>query len=157
MKRSVDVTVTAIIFFLPGLTLLLLIGYLLLGAILGPRDPEMVVVGYYGTPFVVGGVAIGIGLLRLRPWARVSTLTISVLMIVGCVFETLWVFLSESRAPFILLESSFSERLSKAVVSGGVGKAITFVVAIWWTILFTRKRVALQFDSRNTVGPSGSN
>lgn len=147
MKRSVDVTMTAAIFFLPGATLLLLIGYLLLGVILGPRDPKLVVVVYYAIPFVVAAVAVGIGLLGLRPWARVSTLTISMLMIVGCIFETLWVFSSESRTPFILLGSTFAERLSRAVISGGVAKAIIFVIALWWIIVFTRKRVALQFAS----------
>jgi hypothetical protein len=145
MKCSGGVTAAAIILLLAGAPLLLLAVYAL---VRGVDYEGAVAVGYIALPGA-WGTATGIGLLRLQRWALVSAQTITLLMIVGCVVYTLLAFIPPPYRP---PEPEFSKRLLTALISGGIIKAVIFAVAVWWSTLFTRKRVLQQFaDSRSPL------
>lgn len=141
MKRSGDVTVAAIILLVISGGMLLFVGYALLEAGLGRVDHEGAVVVAMIVVYVAAlggwGTATGIGLLRLRPWARISIIVFSVLVIVG---------------PFLIiggLLSALFDRSGPWLITVApvtiFAAAVSVAIAIWWIILFTRKRVALQF------------
>jgi hypothetical protein len=89
----------------------------------------------------IGGVFTGVGLLRLKDWARISVLVwagitapISMLSLVAFAFLQ---FPSSPNAPanFTVFFHIFA-----AIVYG-----VPLGIAIWWLIFFTRKSIAAQF------------
>lgn len=156
MKRSGDITAAAIVLFF-GSGLLVL--FMLLGifeAALTQVPPEARYGQFFGLAFYLffagSGIATGVGILQLRPWARISMVALSATAICYCALGAVFMAL----VPSLLREAAPD-------ASPAVGTIILFVgflfllvplgIAIWWLVLFTRQRVALQFVSARAVLP----
>jgi hypothetical protein len=153
MKRSADVTAAAVVMFCGSGLLLFLGAFAIFGAIAGSagtagpqRQVElagavMIVVIYGG--LAAWGIATGVGIVKLQAWARISAIVMSVLAIAGCVMAAASVFMMQSVFKTDNQLPPHFARMMLAIVS--VMFAIPAGIAIWWVILFMRKRVALEF------------
>ncbi|MBZ5668004.1 MAG: hypothetical protein LAO30_25895 [Acidobacteriia bacterium] len=151
MKRSVSVTVVAVLSLL-GSLLTLAIGSLMAIALVitGKSNPAL------KEPFAVAGMLVGmfflivpaiwglatsLGLFRLKRWARLSILVFSVLLVLMGVFS----------APMLLLiplpqAPEADPQVTTYIRFGLAGfYALLAAIGIWWFILFTRRSVREQF------------
>lgn len=163
MNRSAGVIGSAIVLFVLSLVSLLLAGSLLflLGA-LSTMPPDrmksapmpvdsMTYVLYGVTAFfsllAAWMVGTGIGLIRLRPWARISTIVVGALMafLFGGLLAT---YLS---VPSIGLPEN--ERSAVAILIGL--NTLFFVIGVWFLVYFNRRAARAAFAG-STAGPAGS-
>jgi hypothetical protein len=157
MKRSGGVTAAAIVLFLGSGLLLLFMLLSFLGGLLMSSQLQLPPEARYGQltglvfyfVFAAWGIATGVGILQLRPWARISILVMSGVAICFCAFGALGLSLVSviSRQTPDLPPAAFT-------VVIGVGVAMLLVpvaIAIWWLVLFTRKRVIAEFLTRGTA------
>lgn len=147
MKRSGDVTAAAIVLFF-GSTLVIVVGLLVVVAVAIPgHEPHaalFALIAIYGLPGA-WGIVNGIGILRLRSWARISTIIMAILAI--CFLALLFVgfmlvpFIAKGDPEFANVPMGF------VAAAAGLAVAIPLAIAIWWLVLFTRKRVIAEFAS----------
>ena len=164
MKRSGDVTAAAVVMFCGSALLLLMGGGAIVAEMAGPamsaaqgRQLQMASAAT-GVAMYVGlaawGIATGIGVVKLQPWARISAIVMSVLAIAGCVLGWASFFaVSNLLKTDNQLPQNFGT-IMLAIVS--VMFAIPAGIAIWWLVLFTRKRVALEFATRGGAAADGA-
>ncbi|MGB9404353.1 MAG: hypothetical protein WCA98_12500 [Candidatus Acidiferrales bacterium] len=93
--------------------------------------------------FGAWGTASGAGLLRLRPWARISMLVFSVFVVAICIFGLAGI--SMVQFPMPANAPGLDPVLVKKIVAGVF--AIPIAVGIWWMLLFTRSSVKEQFGA----------
>ncbi|HEV2287420.1 MAG TPA: hypothetical protein VGR81_00545 [Candidatus Acidoferrales bacterium] len=157
MKRSGAVTAAAVVMFIGSALLLLMTAVMLLGGLVAQfsaqlpqeqRGLEIMVAAMYALG-MIWGVATGIGVLQLRPWARISAIVMSVLAIgfscMGILGAAIVPRIMESQPN---VPAQFVEL---GVIIAVVGMLIPLGIAIWWLILFTRKRVILEFSTRGAA------
>jgi hypothetical protein len=146
MKRSGDVTAAAMV-LLTGTGFLFLLWMI---AAIHSFEISLLL----GLP-AIWGIATGIGILKLRSWARGSMVTLSITVI----FLASLVALAGTLGPLLARNQPHTLASSVATVAEGmlVGVPVPFGVAVWWLVLFTRKRVATEFASRGCVAPSTQN
>ena len=137
VKRSRDVTAAAVVMlFGSGLVILFAIGdglYMARAhtAVNWPRVLFMFAL------LIVWGVATGIGILKLRSWARISIMLMSAGAIFLCVI-----------AAVAVMGAALKRSESQAAAAGALVAAMCAVpvgIGVWWLWLFTRRRVAAQF------------
>jgi hypothetical protein len=156
MKRSGGVTVAAVVLFFGSGLLALFALIAIASAALIPSPPAVRYAQLLGLAFYAGfaawGIATGVGILQLRCWARISTIVMSAVAIFFCVCGAIGLTL----VPMILrqtpdMPSAFG---TIAVTVGAVMLLIPLAIAIWWLVLFTRKRVVVEFAIRGAAQPS---
>lgn len=151
MKRSGGVTAAAVVLFFGSGLLILFMGLGSLVLIL-PRPsnadqyfPAASLVGgllFYGV-FAAWGIITAVGILKLRPWARISILVMSGFAAVGILFAYLGIFL---MAPIMRQTPGMNPGFEKVfLVIWSVMLAIPLGISIWWFALFMLKSVRLQF------------
>jgi len=153
MKRSGDVTASAIILFCgSGLMVLMAVG-MIVGAAVTPLPPEQRAVQYV-VPIFYGleaawGIATGVGILQLRPWARISMIVMSAMTI----FFTVCGALGMMAVPLLLQQTPGTPPAAIRVVMfvGLIIMAVPLAIAIWWLVLFTRARVRVEFATRGAA------
>jgi hypothetical protein len=97
------------------------------------------------------GIFTGIGLIRLKGWARIITLVWAGISAIFSSFILLFaMFMPFSTVPNQPAESVPLARLVLAFFYG-----IPFVIAVWWLILFTRTAIVSQFSTSNASIPPG--
>jgi len=156
MKRSVGVTVIAILSLI-GSALVFAMGVLML-AVMGlaptPRSNEFpgspaffkIILVFAALMYLlpaVWGVLTGIGLWRLKNWARISIIVFAVLLSVMGGFAGLISF----AVPFPVAPDSGvnpSVMSSMRIVMGAFWLS-QLAVGIWWLVFFNRPRVKAQF------------
>jgi hypothetical protein len=116
------------------------------GSVPGPGVTMMIFPILTGALFNFGltgwGVATGIGLLRLKPWSRISILIFAVFLAIGSLFAMMMpLFLRLPGGP-----GGGRDFASIFQVTMGLMFAMPLGVAIWWLILFTRKSAIAQFS-----------
>jgi hypothetical protein len=156
MKRSGDVTAAAIILFFGSGLLVLLMLLAVLGAVTTQMPPEarygeFLGFGFY-VVFAAWGIANGVGLLQLRPWARISMIVMSV----GAIFFSFFGAIGLMLVPRIVAQSA-DVPPGAGVVVAIVGTAMLLVplaIAIWWLVLFTRERVVVEFATGSAAQSS---
>lgn len=159
VKRSGDVTAAAVVLFCGSGLLLLMTVFLGLGAMLGAADATQGRAGFMGVgmAFVVygglagWGIATGIGVLKLHSWARISMIVMSGLAIAGCAMSAIGMFAMETFLKGAQQVQAPPGVMAIVVVVFGFFIAVPLAIAIWWMILFTRKRVALEFASHGAA------
>jgi hypothetical protein len=165
MKRSAGVTTISILSFI-GSAFMLLIGTLFVLAAILANIPSTPGVPYSPVFYkaMFGGIAIfhvllaawgittGIGLLRLKTWARISTIVFSVLLILQSAFGLLIALVM----PFLPRPTQEADPSALTILS-----IITAILAltllglgIWWLLFFLRKKVREQFSSARTMMPA---
>lgn len=159
VKRSGDVTAAAVVMFCGSAFLLLMSAFAMFTALIGPATnaPQgrefqmaaaMMVVAMYGG-LAAWGIATGVGIVKLQPWARISAIVMSALAIAGCIMGMAGIFAGMS---VINADNRFPPNFATIMlVAVSVVCAVPTGIAIWWVILFTRKRVALEFATRGLV------
>jgi hypothetical protein len=111
----------------------------------------------YGTWifFLLGSIFVvttGIGIIRLRNWARIALLVIAGCMLffgligIGVIFFTIFI------AP---VEAGVSKAVLAAVLAFIYG--IPILIALWWLILFTRPAITARFHAAfaSAAAPAG--
>ncbi|HKF53137.1 MAG TPA: hypothetical protein VKB26_12560 [Candidatus Acidoferrales bacterium] len=149
MKRSGDVTASAIILFFGSglLVLLMLLG--ILGATLASAPPaarvgQFLALAFYFV-FAAWGIVTAVGILSLRPWARISMIVLSTCAILGCLCASAGIFVAQR---LITDDPQMPPAAGKMlIIVFGIVLFIPLGVAIWWLILFTRKRVVTEFTN----------
>lgn len=156
MKRSGDVTASAII-LVCGSGLAILMALLMLLAFTTTQLPPEQRAVEFIIPIVYAllaawGIATGVGILRLRPWARISIIVMSSLTIFFVVCGALGLML----VPMLLSQNPEipAAAARMAVLVGIATMLVPLAVAIWWVVLFTRKRVVLEFATHGAAAVS---
>lgn len=95
------------------------------------------------------GIFTGVGVLRLKNWARVSMLVCSGLTAAFCgVALAFMLFVPFPKSPNDPADMEAYIRVGGALVYG-----FPLAIAIWWLILFSRKGIAAQFVSAGVGSP----
>jgi hypothetical protein len=154
--RSGAVTAAAVIAILGSILLLLCAVFGLLGVIMMQnmpgnsglqQPPELRYAGFVGVAFIaaggVWGLVSGIGLLRYRNWARISTLVWSGLAV--CISGSALLFVSSMKIPMPPNAVAGTEQLARVFIAIIYG--LPLVIGVWWLILFTRKPIVALFDT----------
>ena len=167
--RSGAVTAAAVIAIIGSILLLLCAVFGLLGVVMmqnmpgnpGVQQlPELRYAGFAGVAFIaaggVWGLISGIGLLRYRNWARISTLVWSGLAVAFCGLAML--FVSSMKIPVPPNAVEGTEQIARVLIVIIYG--LPLVIGIWWLILFTRKPIVALFDTSavaagTSLDPSG--
>ena len=97
-------------------------------------------------------VVVGIQVIRLRNWARISLLTIAGLMLLFGLMGIVVVFVT------LFVSTPADPRVSQGFLAAilAVIYGIPTAVSIWWLILFTRGSVAAQFQASAALEPPRS-
>jgi len=122
--------------FFGSLPILCLSGIALWGAArIGELRNSPMVSIVYGSAFLfsLAGIVASVGLLRLREWARTTTLCLATFPLFWC---ALFLILDESKIPR-------SYDIVRQIVEILFGLLVP--LSIWWWVLFTRNSVRSQF------------
>jgi hypothetical protein len=149
MRRSAGVTACAVIVIL-GSAILLLIALLgLLGMAVRPVPDGQAhfIKAFIWIAFALEfggaglGIATGVGLLRLKEWARISLLVFSgLLLFMGNSGLLMIPFVQIPQTPDLPDSFTFYMRLFMAVCFG-----LLATLGVWWIVCFNRKSVRAQF------------
>jgi hypothetical protein len=164
-KRSASVTVAAVAAILGGLFFLLCFSAALLVMLLVKLPGTFSEVPPFLRNFMLAtqgfmicvslfGIATGIGLIYLRPWARISILIwggMSVFFgVIGIPMAFLMSFSPNANAPNLPAESMQAVRWVFLGVYG-----MPLLIGFWWLILFNRKTVKAQFAGAPVSADAG--
>lgn len=153
MKRSGDVTAAAIILFCGSGLMVLMAVVIIVGATVTSLPPEQRAVEFLMPIFyalvAAWGIATGVGILQLRPWARISMIVMSGLTI----FFTVSGAVGLMAVPMVLRqEPNMPAGATRIIVFAGlILLAVPLAIAIWWLVLFTRARVRVEFATRGAA------
>jgi hypothetical protein len=156
MKRSGGVTASAIAAILGSLLFLLLAAAFFLARasrVSQPGMPPLVRTGLLFCSLLMlvlfaGGITTGIGLLRLRPWSRISILVFSGLLAI-----------TFGLAAVMILVMPFPQTANAVAVTTAMRAGIAFFYGLFallgagWLYFFNRKEVRPQFSPRPSSRP----
>jgi hypothetical protein len=158
MKRSAGVTIAAVIALLGSICAGFFAIVSIIAALFLPRGNDamknlpaqgalpMLASIIMGALFEFGfagwGLATGIGLIRLKPWSRISILIYAGLLGISVAFMALiFMLLPLPVTPNTAQNFNFIFRFIMASIC-----AVLLFLAVWWLVLFTRKSVVAQFS-----------
>jgi len=158
MKRAGDVTAAAIVLFFGSGLMVLMAVAMIVGAAVTSLPPEQRAMQFILPIFyalaAAWGIATGIGILQLRPWARISAFAMSAMTILFTVCGGIGLML----VPMVLKQDPNvpAEAIRIVVFVGLIGLGIPLAIAIWWLVLFTRARVRVEFATRGAATVSSA-
>jgi len=165
MKRSAGVTVIAVLSLI-GSVLTLLMGVVLALVMVFASAPSsndfpgspmffkaiMALVLLIYLVLALWGILTSIGLLRLKNWARISTIVFSVLLILMGGFGVL---LSLSfPIPSVPAKPADPSAVMGARIFAGAIQVALVSIGVWWLVFFNRARVREQFVPGYASGPT---
>ncbi|HEV2314451.1 MAG TPA: hypothetical protein VGR94_04025 [Candidatus Acidoferrales bacterium] len=156
MKRSGDVTAAAIVLFFGSALMILMAVVMIVGAAVTPLPSEQramqFVLPIFYALLAAWGIATGVGVLQLRPWARISIIVMSSTAVFFAVCGALGVMM----VPLLLQQDpNIPAGATRIVVFIGlIVLGVPLAIAIWWLILFTRRRVQLEFATHGATAIS---
>jgi hypothetical protein len=117
------------------------------------RDLRNLAVGSMGSMACLAafGIVTGVGVIRLKNWARISVLVWSGLTAVMCGLGL--VFLVFMPLPMPPNSPTPGSTLTFVRVTDGLFDTVPLGIAIWWLILFNRKGIAAQFVPAGAGSP----
>jgi len=154
MARSGGVIFSAVLVFL-GSTFAVLTGALIVVAgLIAPRSSSEVATpidfNYFAAieaavffGFGAWGIASGIGLMRIKPWARISMLAFACLLLVGSVSAGVMVAVTRMPVPNDPIFPASFMLMTRALVVGFY--VLLAGLAVFWLYFFNRKIVKAQF------------
>jgi len=162
MKRSIGVTVIAILSLLGSLFALLMGAFVAVIPFFAPEvdsGASPLSPGFFKVMMVVAaliyilpaiwGIITSVGLFRLKEWARISIIIFSVLLILMSAFGGL--------ISLVMPTPPVPNRADVANVATGVRifmgalTAVMVGIGVWWLVFFTRGRTKQQFRPLPTV------
>ena len=161
MKRSAGVTLVAVLQII-GSAFTLLVGMLMFGIMtllpmnkLPPAQqgmgPLLMWVGVIYLVLSLGfgawGIATAIGLLKLRPWARISTIVYSVLLVMFTIIPAIMM----AMIPFPTQPGTDPTFIPIFKASLIAFYLIIAAIGVWWLVYFTRKGVIAQFAGEGSL------
>lgn len=159
MKRSAGVTASAVIVFVGSSLMLFAIATTLLGLFLGGRELQPVAIRYMmlivvviEIGFAAWGFASGVGLLRLREWARISMLVFSGILILMSLPGIFVIFVIPLATPpnvddpEMFRHIMLATRFVMAIVYG-----LMISTAAFWLYFFNTRSVRDQFKGIATA------
>ena len=165
MRRSIGVTISAVVVFIGSAFTLLAAGLMVVGAEVASHadftQPAFVpYVVFVSAAFLLAlaawGMATGVGLLQLRPWARVSILVFSAMLAIFMIIPaTLMLFVplqvpNNVQDPELVQRAYTFTRVFMVAFYGALS-----ALGVVWLILFSRKSVGVQFDERKSLVAPG--
>jgi hypothetical protein len=164
MKRSIGVTVAAA-FSLLGSLFLFARGVLVIVAMTVAHGSNAQQIGRMPQSFLIAifllvylapavwGIATSVGLFRLKPWARISMLIFSTLLVVmGCLSGLTTVLITLPTPPNSNLDPGLASGVRIALAGFWM---VLAVIGAGWLILFTRSGVKAQFVRSVGLGIAG--
>jgi hypothetical protein len=157
-KPSASIVAAGIVAIV-GSVLLALCGLLALaGMFLAPANPDAPQIpafarasAGFGAVLLLGlcvfGIFCGVGLLKLRRWARLATLIFAGLLVVMTTFGVIVVSVI-SLPPNITPEMAPVVRAVLVFIYG-----VPLVVGVWWLVLFNRAPIVAQFATGEPAKP----
>ncbi len=95
------------------------------------------------------GIFTGIGLLRLRNWARITTIVFAVCIILQSLMSTLMFLVIP-----LPTEPNISPHFNLVMPAVMAGFGLFFLgIGVWWLVLFTRRSIRAQFQSAPSPVP----
>lgn len=152
LVRSGAVDVSAILLFFGSAIVLLLGVEMPLDTLTGPGSADMlpfrgilIATGVFFLVVTVWGVVTGIGVLKRRAWGRI-------LMIVSGALGIAFAVFGGASAVMFFTVTPMDPRLSPSMIRAAIVGEVTMLLiplgaSIWWLVLFTRPRIALEFAS----------
>jgi hypothetical protein len=155
MTRPGSVTASAVIAFAGSALVLLVAVLMVVGALTlqGEQRPlRGVVVGMavFAGALSALGIATGLGLLRMKAWARISTLIFAGFMAVMS-FSAMVLLATVPLPPQPGMTASMATATRWAMVAG---YAVPTAIGIWWLVLFNTRTIKAAFASG--VAPTGA-
>jgi hypothetical protein len=157
VQRSVGVTAAAVIVFIgSGFTLLygVFTAFLPLLAPSGPLQAPFLRYTLFGVAifevaFAIWGILSGIGLIRLREWARISMVVFSVLLLICTLPGMLIVpFMPMGQGPGVPANAEIPANVTLMIKIGiEVFYGIIAGIGVWWICFFNTRSVKQQFRS----------
>jgi hypothetical protein len=159
MRRSAGVTVIAVIVLI-GSVLTVGLGLLTSALALvipmagagpsGESPPPALVLVFAGLIYLVPGVfglISGIGLVRLRNWARISTIVFAVFLIVTAAFMLLAaMMLPAVSSPNAQIDAAqMASIMAMMRIAMAVTSLALIALGVWWAIFLTRRAATVQF------------
>jgi hypothetical protein len=156
--RSASVTAAATLVLLSCATCFLVWGYVLLVLVNAPADLNghhfyqvyplfFFVVAFVPSSLIALGFRTGLGILQLRPWARVAALVWAAIALVLCLalialrpFETFVI-----PDTFVGPAQSLQQLVSIAFI------ILLLPASVWWLFLFRSKSAKLQFGEISVI------
>src|SRR3954462_1701936 len=155
MSRPVGVTVSAIVAIL-GCILALLMAVLSLGSLFvqtgahtADNSPQIIAGAFMFTVLSGFGICTAIGILQLRPWARMSMVIFAGVLVVGSAFMLL-ATMTIPMSPDISTGTVRQVRRMMAMVS-----AVPIAIGLWWLIQFNTKSTKAAFAAE-LQGPAST-
>lgn len=154
MRRSAGVTISAVIVFVGcGLVLLQALGTAFGAAMLTQMRQEpsfLAPILIIEIIFLAGlagwGIATGVGLIRLRNWARISMLVFSVLLVFMTLLPAILFLFLPLPAPPDAKDPEMAARIMTMMRVAIVGLELAFAaLGGWWLYFFTKKSTRAQF------------
>lgn len=152
LPRSDAVTIAAIVLFI-GSGFLLLLAVMMPFIPLTPTEPAppfplramLIGIAFVYVLIAAWGIVTGVGVLKRRPWGRILMIVTAALGAALSVFGSLGVIIGPLTTQTSPEMSASAVRV--AVITGIVILLIPLGISVWWLVLFTRPRVALEFAS----------
>jgi uncharacterized membrane protein (DUF2068 family) len=170
VHRSAGVTVIAILQFLGSLLTLGMAGLMVLALVMVSKQqvpsaatgspipmPALmaICVAMYLFP-AVWGLITGVGLWRLRNWARISTIVFAVILCFfgafGCLTALAMPIFLSSMPTQVPNPQQFKVIMVTFMLLVGLGE---LGIGLWWAIYFTRRSVIAQFAQTLAETPAG--
>lgn len=158
MKRSGDVTAAAIVLFFGSALVVLMAVAMIVGARVTPLPPEQRAVEFIMPIFyalvAAWGIATGVGILQVCPWARISMMAMSIVAIFFSVCGALG--LMAVRMVLRQQPNMPADATTTVLLVGLIVLAVPLAIAIWWLVLCTRARVRIEFATRGAPAVSSA-
>jgi len=160
MERSAGVTASAVLTFVGSAFTLICGAFVLLGALVVSRFPTtrpspinmgavIAVESLFFLGFGAWGIASGVGLLKLKQWARISVIVFAAILVFCCVPAALlfaFIPLPNTSAPNLPADFMTIMRIGMVTFYGAFA-----LLGGFWLYFFNRKSVAAQFQVQRPV------
>jgi hypothetical protein len=155
MKRPPGVTFTAVLLIVGGSFSLLLILIAIVAVMVTqfstpPDAPKFflffsIAIDLIALACAAWAIAAGVGLLRLRSWARISSIIFAALLLVGSLPGLAII----PAMPSFMAQDQSAPDLKVIQIGVGVFYGLLAALAIWWLYYFNTRRVKDLFRPRN--------
>jgi hypothetical protein len=160
VKRSAGVTASAVIVFIGSSCVFLLAGFSILGTVIVWREGStpglirdaMAFAIVLEAGFAAWGLASGIGILRLREWARISILVFSALLLLVCLPGIVLMFAMPPAPPPNVSDATLYRQMFLATrIVVAVLYGLLSLTAALWLWFFNTRAVRDQFKGAQSL------